>query len=150
MSSASIAVEISQCDSNISISQEKIARLEKELLELESLYSKFSSLLITAEDDYESRKSRRENIENNSARAKLGRAYSIGMSSDLADHKSKVIKFSNFVEQIRNDVAKKKQELEDERRYLDSLYTSRSSLQSAYDTAVYNEAVWEASQNKDK
>lgn len=158
MSSATIAGQISQCDSNIRISEEKVARLEKELAELNYVEGKQSSQLIKLEDDYDARKRRLDSISLSYQKAKGGRTYHEGMTFDMPEYKTKVMNFSAFLSKIQNDITKKNTELEQEKNYLNQLRTQRDSLQSSYNQAVWdeeqekikNQAIWDAQQEKNK
>lgn len=154
MSSASIAAEIGQCDSNISISQEKISKLEKEISDLSLVDIKYSSMLVKLEDDYENRKRRLDAIERGYQKAKGGRTYHEGMNGDIPTYKTKITDLSNFIEKLKRDIESKRSQLEQERNNLIRLNSQRSSLETSYNQAVWNEEQerirqqqeWEAAQ----
>lgn len=158
MGSGSIAGQIAQCNLNIGTSQEKIARLEKEISELTSVKASYNSTLTQLEDDYDGRVRRLGNISRSYQKAKGGRTYHEGMEGDLPTYKTKITSLSSFVEKVGTDITNKQQELDQERTYLSQLNGQRDSLQIQYNQAVWdeeqerikNQAIWDAQQNNNK
>lgn len=140
MSSAVLAGQISQCQSQIAQSQETINRLKRELADVTNIKNLQDANFKKLDQDHTTRNNRLTKLFSPSERAKTARTYIPGMEADLRTYKETIVALSNSIDYLETEKNNKNAELQAEEANLASLENHLVYLQDTYQYWLNREA----------